>query len=124
MQPDVNSAPQSPVDAAAYSAAATLRDGQRVDIRAFRPGDRAELEAAVARGGAKSIYRRFFTVKRNFSEREREFFLNVDFKDHVALMAWAQEGGRDVIIGGCRYVVVGEGKAEVAFVIVDPYQGQ
>jgi len=31
---------------------------------------------------AESLYRRFFTVKRSFSERERGFFLNVDFVGH------------------------------------------
>jgi GNAT superfamily N-acetyltransferase len=112
------------MDAANYSAVETLRDGRRLEIRAFRPSDRADLEAAVARTSAQSLYLRFFTVKRGFSEREREFFLNVDFVDHVALMAWVEEAGRKVIAGGGRYVVVAPGKAEVAFVVIDPYQGQ
>src|SRR4051812_28175952 len=111
-------------NAADYATTETLRDGRQVEIRAFAPGDQAALEAAVARIGTKSLYRRFFTVKRNFSDREREFFLNVDFKDHVALMAWIDEGGRKVIIGGGRYVVVEAGKAEVAFVVIDDYQGK
>jgi GNAT superfamily N-acetyltransferase len=112
------------LDAANYSAVETLRDGRQVEIRAFRPGDRADLESAVARTSVQSLYRRFFTVKRSFSEREREFFLNVDFIDHVALMAWVDESARRVIAGGGRYVVVEPGKAEVAFVVVDQYQGQ
>jgi GNAT superfamily N-acetyltransferase len=112
------------MDAANYSAVETLRDGRRMEIRAFKPGDRADLEAAVPRISAQSLYRRFFTVKRRFSDKEREFFLNVDFVDHVALMAWAQEAGRSVIVGGGRYVVVEPGKAEVAFVVIDAYQKQ
>jgi GNAT superfamily N-acetyltransferase len=112
------------VDAANYSAVETLRDGRRLEIRAFSPGDRADLESAVARTSAQSLYRRFFTVKRSFSEREREFFLNVDFVGHVALMAWAEESGRRVIAGGGRYVVVQPGRAEVAFIVIDQYQGQ
>jgi GNAT superfamily N-acetyltransferase len=116
--------PPAMVDAANYSAAETLRDGRRLDIRSFRPGDRAELESAVGRMSSQTLYRRFFTVKRHFSDREREFFLNVDFVDHVALMAWTEEAGRSVIVGGGRYVVVQPGKAEVAFVVIDPYQGQ
>ena len=110
-------------DAANYSAVETLRDGRQVEIRAFRPGDQADLLAAVARTSAQSVYRRFFTVKREFSEREREFFLNVDFIDHVALMAWAEGSTGKIIVGGGRYVVVGPGKAEVAFMVVDQYQG-
>jgi len=111
-------------DAASYSAVETLRDGQQIEIRAFRPKDRSELEAVVGGLSTQTLYRRFFTVKRHFSEREREFFLNVDFVDHVALMAWMDEAGRKIIVGGGRYVVVQPGKAEVAFVVIDRHQGQ
>jgi RimJ/RimL family protein N-acetyltransferase len=111
-------------DAASYSAAEALRDGRRLDIRAFKASDRLELESAAAGASTQTLYRRFFTVKRHFSEREREFFLNVDFVDHVALMAWTEEAGRKVIAGGGRYVVVAPGKAEVAFMVADRYQGQ
>jgi RimJ/RimL family protein N-acetyltransferase len=112
------------MDATNYSALETLRDGRQIEIRAFKPEDEAELIAAVDRTSTESLYRRFFTVKRRFSDRERQFFLNVDFVRQVALMAWAEEAGRNVIVGGGRYVVVESGKAEVAFIVIDPYQGQ
>ena len=70
-----------------------------------------------------SRYRRFFTNKRGFTERERAFFLNVDFDQHVALVALMEEAGRKVVVGGGRYVVVRPGSAEVAFVVIDEYQG-
>ena len=50
--------------------------------------------------------------------------MNVDFVAHVALVAALEENGRRVIVGGGRYIVVQPGKAEVAFVVVDQYQGQ
>lgn len=112
------------LEAANYSAFETLRNGRRVEIRALRPDDRADLIAAVGRSSAQSIYRRFFAVKRDFAESEIEFFLNVDFVDHVALVAVVDESGRPVIAGGGRYIVVEPGKAEVAFAVVDQYQGQ
>jgi GNAT superfamily N-acetyltransferase len=112
------------LDAAAYSAIETLRNGRRIEIRAFKPSDSEALEAAVARTGALSRYRRFFTIKREFTERERAFFLNVDFINHVALVALTDEAGHSAIVGGGRYVVVRPGKAEVAFVVIDEYQGQ
>jgi hypothetical protein len=43
--------------------------------------------AAVGRFSKEMLYRRFFAPKRSFSEREIEFFLNVDFVSHVALAA-------------------------------------
>jgi RimJ/RimL family protein N-acetyltransferase len=111
-------------DAANYSAVATLRDARRVEIRAFRPDDRANFLSAADRISPVSLYRRFFTVKRGFTEREMEFFLNVDFDKHVALVALIEEAGQNVIVGGGRYVVVQPGKAEVAFAIIDQYQAQ
>jgi RimJ/RimL family protein N-acetyltransferase len=110
-------------EAAHYSAFETLRDGRRIKIRALRPDDRAALVAAVARSSAQSLYRRFFEIKRHFTEPEIEFFLNVDFVNHVALVAVVEENGRPVVIGGARYVAVQPGKAEVAFALIDEYQG-
>ena len=110
--------------AAKYSAIEALRDGRRLEIRALGPDDRADLLAAVGRTSGQSLYRRFFAVRRGLTEPEIAFFLNPDFVDHVALVAVVEESGRPVIAGGGRYVVVQPGKAEVAFAVVDQYQGQ
>jgi GNAT superfamily N-acetyltransferase len=109
---------------ATYSAREKLRDGRPIEIRALRPDDEADMLAAIDRTAADSLRRRFFVTKRGFSEKEKAFFLNVDFVNHVALVATIDEGGRRTIIGGGRYVVTGPGKAEVAFVVIDAYQGQ
>ena len=111
------------VEAATYSAFETLRDGRRVGIRALRPDDRAELLAAVGRTSPESLYRRFFTVKRGFTEQEVAYFLNIDFVEHVALVAVLEEAGGPVIVGGARYIVIEPGSAEVAFAVIDQYQG-
>ena len=111
-------------DPAGYSAFETLRDGSLIEIRAFRPDDRDALLSAAGRTSGLTRYRRFFTVKREFSEREIAFFLNVDFVSHVALMALTEEAAEPAIVGGGRYVVVQPGRAEVAFVVVDSYQGR
>jgi GNAT superfamily N-acetyltransferase len=107
-----------------YSATETLRNGCRVEVRALHPQDREELLAAVRRSSAKSLFRRFFAAKRDFSDQEISFFLNIDFITHVALVAVMNEAGRGTIVGGGRYIVVEAGKAEVAFAVLDEYQGQ
>jgi GNAT superfamily N-acetyltransferase len=112
------------VEAAKYSAIETLRDGRTVEIRALRPDDQAGLLAAIDRSSAQSLYRRFFGAKRYFSEKEREFFLNIDFSSHVALVAVVDEAGHAVIVAGGRYVVERPGAAEIAFAVIDEYQGQ
>ena len=80
--------------------------------------------AAVEQTNAESLRRRFFVTKRKFSEQETAFFLRVDFVNHVALIATIDDGGRQPIIGGCRYIITEPGKAEVAFIVIDAYQGQ
>jgi RimJ/RimL family protein N-acetyltransferase len=111
------------VNAADYSAVERLRDGRQVEIRALRPADRAGLLAAMERTSDESRYRRFFAPKRTFSEQEIEYYLNVDFVSHVALVAELDQNGRPVIAGGGRYIVSAPGRAEVAFAVDDPHQG-
>jgi len=110
------------MDAASYSATERLRDGASLEIRALRPGDRAAMLESIGRFSSQALYRRFFAPKRNFSEREIDFFLNVDFESHVALVAVVCEGGRALIVGGARYVVCRPGGADVAFAVDDPHQ--
>jgi GNAT superfamily N-acetyltransferase len=111
------------IDAANYSATETLRDGRTVEIRAQRPQDREGMHAAIARISSESLHRRFFAVRREFSEKETDYFLDIDFVNHVALVVVANEAGQPTIVGGGRYVVVEPGQAEVAFAIIDGYQG-
>lgn len=108
----------------AFCVVEKTRDGRPLQIRALRLSDGAEMLAAVGRISAQSLYRRFFGVKRHFSDEEVEFFLNVDFKSHIALVAVVEENGAPTIVGGGRYIVVQPGQAEVAFAVVDDYQGQ
>jgi RimJ/RimL family protein N-acetyltransferase len=109
---------------ATYSAQERLRDDRPVEIRALRPDDEAGMLAAIGRTGTESLQRRFFVPKRGFSEKEKAFFMNIDFINHVALVAVIDEDGRPAIVGGSRYVVTRPGEAEVAFVVIDGYQGQ
>ena len=110
--------------AAKYSALESSRGGRTIEIRALKPEDQAGLIAAVRRSSAQSLYRRFFGFKRHFSNQEIAYFLNVDFVNHVALVAVVEENGQPVIGGGGRYVVNEPGKAEIAFAVVDECQGQ
>ena len=112
------------MDPARYSATETLRDGRSIEIRALRPGDRDELLSAVGRMSEQSIYRRFFSPKRGFTDQEVAYYVNVDFVNHVALVAVLQEEGCPVIAGGARYIASTPGVAEVAFSVDDIHQGQ
>jgi RimJ/RimL family protein N-acetyltransferase len=109
--------------AAGYSALETLRNGRRLEIRALKPEDQAGLLGAVNRASAQSLMRRFFVPKRQLTAQEIAFFMNVDFVKHVALLASLEQDGQQLIVGGGRYILVEPGLAELAFVVVDTYQG-
>jgi GNAT superfamily N-acetyltransferase len=107
-----------------YTARELLRDGSPIEIRALRPEDEADMLAAIGQTSAQSLQRRFFVMKRHFSDKERAFFMNIDFKDHVAIVALADEADRKAIVGGGRYIVFEPGRAEMAFVVIDTWQGR
>jgi GNAT superfamily N-acetyltransferase len=111
-------------EANSYRAVEHIRDGRQIEIRSLRPDDEADMLAAIGRTSTQSLQRRFFVAKRGFSPKEIDFFMKIDFSNHVALVALADEDGRPSIVGGGRYVVVEPGKAEVAFVVIDGYQSQ
>jgi RimJ/RimL family protein N-acetyltransferase len=108
------------VDASAYSAVQTLRDGRRIEIRAQRASDLALLREALIHMSEEARYRRFFAPKRSFTPKEVDFYLNIDFVSHVALVV-VLDGA---IVGGGRYIMSEPGRAEVAFSVDDAHQGQ
>ena len=107
-----------------YAARELLSDGSQIDIRALRPDDEADMLAAIDRTSKQSLQRRFFVMKRHFSDKERAFFMNIDFQNHVAIVALAREIGREIIVGGGRYIVFEPGRAEMAFVVIDAWHGR
>ena len=107
-----------------YAARELLRDGGQIEIRALRPEDEADMLAAIGKTSAQSLQRRFFVMKRHFSDKERAFFMDIDFKNHVAIVALAEEAGRKAVVGGGRYIVFEPGRAEMAFVVIDAWQGR
>jgi len=110
--------------ASRYSAFETLRDSTQLEIRAQRPEDRAAMLEAFDRMGEQSRYTRFFTPKKGFSEAEAAHFMNVDFVNHVALVAVVGDAGSRRIVGAGRYIAAQPGSAELAFAVEDAHQGK
>jgi hypothetical protein len=98
------------------SATETLRDERTVEIRAQCSQNREAMRAAIARSSSGR-----FTVRREFSQKETDYFLDIDSVNHVALGAAANDAAQPTIVGGGQYVAVQPGQAEVAFVIIDAY---
>jgi len=71
---------------AAYSAFDMPRDGFRIQVRAFTTNDRAAFEEAVSRTGPGPSTAVSSSSTRVFRKR-KTFFMNVDFINHLALLA-------------------------------------
>jgi GNAT superfamily N-acetyltransferase len=109
------------LEAASYVAEETLRDGRRITIRAQRPDDLEAIRSAARLTSERTRYLRFFAPRNSLSENEIAFFMAPDFVNHVALMAFVEESGKPVVVGGGRFIVARPGSAEIAFFVVDAF---
>ncbi|RLV49221.1 GNAT family N-acetyltransferase [Nocardioides mangrovicus] len=103
-----------------WEADVLLRDGHTAQLRPVRPSDRDLLEQFYSRVSDQSKYLRFFAPMPRLSERDLVRFTTVDHRDRVALVMLVAE--KMIAIG--RYDVVGDGEAEVAFLVEDEHQGR
>jgi GNAT superfamily N-acetyltransferase len=112
------------IDPRNYAVDAELRDGGSIRIRAIGAGDQDRLHEHFRGLSQQSIYFRFMGFKRDLSAHDLKQFTELDFHDHVGLAATLTENGRERFIGVGRYL---RGKdphrAEVAFAVLDDYQG-
>ncbi len=86
---------------------AVLADGDTVEIRPIRPSDRAALVDFHGRQSSESIYFRFFRHRPELSDRELDFFTQVDYRSRMAFVAF--DDGRLVAVA--RYETVAGGHA-------------
>jgi RimJ/RimL family protein N-acetyltransferase len=100
-----------------------LRSGRRVQIRPIRADDGPRLNAAYERLSPESKYRRFLGVKPRLTSSDTRYLVQVDGRDHVALVATPLEDPES-IIAVARFIRSEHDSraAEWAIVVGDPYQ--
>jgi acetyl coenzyme A synthetase (ADP forming)-like protein len=114
-----------PIDPRYYAADDLLRDGSSIHIRAIKPQDKAKLREHFSRLGPQSVYFRFHGYKRGLSEEELARLTELDFMRHVGLVATLRRGEQEDFIGVGRYIRGDDpSRAEVAFAVVDEFQGR
>jgi RimJ/RimL family protein N-acetyltransferase len=112
------------LEARAYRVTDNLRDGAPILIRAIRPDDRARLLAHFRALSPDSLRHRFMGMRRELSADELARLCDVDFRDHVGLVASLGSGDDERFIGVARFIRSAEPRrAEVAFAVLDRYQG-
>lgn len=98
-----------------------LADGGTARVRPIRPDDAAALRDLHARLSPETIYRRFFSPRRELTDEEVDHLVRVDYRDRLALVV-VLEGA---LVAVARYDrIPGSADAEVAFVVEDRHQGR
>ncbi len=100
----------------------TLKDGRVALIAALHPDDRQRYLSGVSKMSDESLYMRFMTPVARLSESELRYLLEVDHRDHEALLAVDEDSGEAV--GVARFVRLEDvDVAEAAIIVVDAWQG-
>jgi GNAT superfamily N-acetyltransferase len=100
-----------------------LRNGASVRLRPIRPDDEPRLMALCDRLSPRTLYERFFSVRRLRPE-EAHAFANVDYRQRMALVAEVDTGHEPELIGVARYGRSDEGAtADLGLVVEDGWQG-
>ena len=100
-----------------------LRSGIEVTIRPIGPDDGPRLQCAYNRLSPESKYRRFLAAKPHLTSADTRYLVQVDGRDHVALVATpTHDPTRFVGVG--RFVRQNEDPelAELAIVVADEFQ--
>ena len=98
--------------------------GERVVIRPVLPQD-AELTAAFFGGlSPRARQQRFLSAMRSLPPGLITRLTDVDYSEHVALVAEVFRGNGETVIAEARYARRGEGEsAEFAISVAEPWQG-
>jgi GNAT superfamily N-acetyltransferase len=103
---------------------ATLKNGTVVTLRPLRADDRQRVAEAVHGLDPQTIYTRLFSHRKELTEAGLDRIMRVDDEREVVIVATTRSGAGEAVIGGGRYIVTGEGRAEIAFTVEEDYQGQ
>ncbi|MDQ4078241.1 MAG: GNAT family N-acetyltransferase [Chloroflexota bacterium] len=101
------------------------RTAGQILVRPILPSDAPGLKEAFEALSPESIYRRFFTLRRNLSDEEARNFATVDYEQSLALVATpSDEPERLVAVARFAPTEQREGAVEMAIVVIDAFQGQ
>ena len=115
------------VDFSNYLARDKLKDGTEVTVRAIRSDDGPAILEAFRALDAESIYRRFFSPKKQLSDVELKQLTEVDFQSVMALVVTALADGAEILLGGGRLATEGGDQpqsAELAFLTAGAQRGR
>jgi len=103
-----------------------LNGGQRLVIRPVLPQDEDLTTEFFGRLTAPARYHRFMSPMRNLPPELIKRFTNIDYADHLALVAEVFEGGQEIVVAEARYARLASdpSAAEFAVSVAERWQGQ
>jgi RimJ/RimL family protein N-acetyltransferase len=91
-------------------------------VAPIHPDDRGRYLSGVRRVSEESLYKRFMSPVSRLTESQLRYLLEVDHRDHVALLAVDEDSGDAV--GVARFVRLDDAEvAEAAVIVTDDWQG-
>lgn len=93
---------------------------ERVDVRPIEPTDGPALEAFHGTLSDRTVHQRFFGPHRTLTAQDVAYFTQVDHRTREALIALVDAQ----IIAVARFDDLSDGRAEIAVVVTDAWQGR
>jgi GNAT superfamily N-acetyltransferase len=107
-----------------YKARHVLPNGKIVEFRPLLPSDEFEYRIFFYSLKEETIYLRFFYKMKLFShEVAQQQWASVDYHQNISLIGLVQKGGNQEIVAIGSYADESDGRAEVAFVVREDFQG-
>ena len=107
-----------------YKTRIALKNGKSVEIRPLLPSDEFEYRNFFYSLKEETIYLRFFYRMKLFShEMAQQQWASVDYRKNVSLVGLVQTRGHKEIVAIGSYADDENGRAEVAFVVREDFQG-
>jgi RimJ/RimL family protein N-acetyltransferase len=105
--------------------AIVLTDGTELRLRPIRPDDAPRLDVVYQHLSQHSAYQRFFTNMKRLPPDWARVHASVDYRRRLALVVERGLAETPELVAVARYEPTDEAEvAEVAFVVVDGYQGR
>ncbi len=107
-----------------YKTRQILPNGKTIEFRPLLPSDEFGYRNFFYSLKEETVYLRFFCKMRLFShEVAQEQWADVDYHQNISLIGLVEKGGNQDIVAIGSYADEGDGRAEVAFVVREDYQG-
>lgn len=102
-----------------------LRDGTLVSFRPMHPTDEPRMHELFHSLSQQTMYYRFMADVTRLPQRMIQNFVYIDYRDEMAIVGTLPEAhGEEIIAVGRYYLIPQTSRAEVAFIVRDPWQNR